>query len=303
MRNIRRHLRQGNYSYKQKSHYSGARQVYRRNPQDSKIRSEGWDGTYILVDAETNYRVEKGTIVKSFRDEDYQLDGGRAPHKVSSSGKIWVTPVEGSGQEEYYPSVFSLKWLRVNPRSKWKKRSRYARRLNPIKYCNCAGCGNLLINKDAPFSTAGERVRGKIHGRPYCSSCLDEGSGRFPKQRRVKHLSRGRGWRYNPAVPIDLDPTRLIAFKRRHNIDPTRLTAFKRRRNIDPTRLTAFKKRHNVDPTRLTAFRRNPYRRNPDPDGKPWGPQLYNPLMDNNRKFKNEGHYKKMISKLRRNPW
>jgi len=51
--------------------------------------------------------------------------------------------------------------------------------------------------------------------------------------------------------------------------------------------------------------RRNPggYRRNPDPDGKPWGPQLYNPLTDNNRKYKNEGHYKRMISKLRRNPW
>ena len=45
------------------------------------------------------------------------------------------------------------------------------------------------------------------------------------------------------------------------------------------------------------------YRRNPCPEGKPWGPQLYNPLTDDNNKFKNERHYKRMISKLRRNPW
>jgi hypothetical protein len=99
---------------------------------------------------------------------------------------------------------------------------------------------------------------------------------------------------------------RLTALRRRRNIDPMRLTAFRRRRNIDPMRLTAFRRqRRNIDPTRLTAFRRNPtrYRRNPCPEGRPWGPKLYNPLKDTNNKFKNERHYTRMISKLRRNPW
>lgn len=42
---------------------------------------------------------------------------------------------------------------------------------------------------------------------------------------------------------------------------------------------------------------------NPDPNGKPWGPKLYNPLDDDNHPFKNESHYTSIISKLyRRNP-
>lgn len=44
-------------------------------------------------------------------------------------------------------------------------------------------------------------------------------------------------------------------------------------------------------------------RRNPDPDGNPWGPTLYNPLVDTQHPFKDESHYNEMISKLRRNPY
>ena len=144
---------------------------------------------------------------------------------------------------------------------------------------------------------------------------------------RSRGFSRRRGssWGRGASFRRNIDPTLLIAFNRRgrrynprrHNLDPTRLTALRRRnRAIDPTRLTAFgrsrrnhrsHRRHNMDLTRLTAFgrRRNPggYRRNPDPEGNPWGPKLYNPLEDTNNKFKNERHYTKMISKLRRNPW
>ena len=133
--------------------------------------------------------------------------------------------------------------------------------------------------------------------------------------------------RRNPRSRRNLDPTRLVSFRHRRNLDPSMFTAFNqrqrshRRHNIDPTRLIAFnrrgrgrsRRRHNIDPRRPAAFghyRRNPsaissgrYRRNPDPSGNPWGPKLYNPLVDTENKFKNERHYTKMISKLRRNPW
>ena len=104
----------------------------------------------------------------------------------------------------------------------------------------------------------------------------------------------------------NVDVGRLSAFRRRgrlrrSNIDVDRLSAFRRRRrrsNIDVTRLSAFRhRRNNVDVGRLSAFRKNP-----DPEGRPWGPELYNPLKDKNHKFKDDSHYVKLISKLRRNP-
>jgi hypothetical protein len=176
---------------------------------------------------------------------------------------------------------------------------------------DCTSCGVTQWH--------GDQITYNDEGEVTCRACW---LNRSPRGRR-RNLDPTRLTAFRRNVePEDIDPSRLLAFGRRRNLfDPSRLTSFRRRRNLDPTRLTAFRhniepedidparliafRRHNsIDPTRLTAFRRNPgYRRNPDPDGKPWGPQLYNPLQDNNRKFKNEGHYKKMIAKLRRNPW
>ena len=87
---------------------------YRRNPE--KIKSEGWDGAYVLVKEDDNYRVEKGTAVEDFRGDTDTLQGGRAPHKASSQGKIWVG-AQSSSVSEYYPSVFGLKWLKIHARN------------------------------------------------------------------------------------------------------------------------------------------------------------------------------------------
>jgi len=78
----------------------------------------------------------------------------------------------------------------------------------------------------------------------------------------------------------------------------TRSSGLSRRRNsLDPGRLLSFRRR-NVDFDRLSSFRRNP-----DPEGNPWGPSLYDPLADKNNKFKDESHYKNVISKLyKKNP-
>ena len=73
------------------------------------------------------------------------------------------------------------------------------------------------------------------------------------------------------------------------------------RRNLDVNRLSAFRRRRNTGDLELERL--SSFRRNPDPDGKPWGPTLYDPLEDKTNKFKDETHYKKVLAKLyRRNP-
>ena len=42
-------------------------------------------------------------------------------------------------------------------------------------------------------------------------------------------------------------------------------------------------------------------RRNPDPDGNPWGPSLYNPLEDDHHQFKDDSIYRHIASRFRRN--
>jgi hypothetical protein len=76
-----------------------------------KIKSKGWDGMYILVDAKSSYRIETGQKVKH-DGSTYTVTGGRAPHKPSSQGKLWVKENVGMGGE-IYPSVAGLKWLKI----------------------------------------------------------------------------------------------------------------------------------------------------------------------------------------------
>lgn len=58
--------------------------------------------------------VNKKTVYRTFRDEAgmgraWQVTGGRAPHKPSSQGKVWVEDWAGFSME-YYPSVFNMTW-------------------------------------------------------------------------------------------------------------------------------------------------------------------------------------------------
>jgi len=77
-------------------------------------------------------------------------------------------------------------------------------------------------------------------------------------------------------------------------------------------RLPRFRRRHKIARRRNGGLssrlhwirRRSRYRRNPDPYGKPWGPDLYNPLNDGEHPFKNESEYRKVIRPLyRKNPY
>jgi len=54
------------------------------------------DGTPVCV----------GETLTTHRDETYVIEGGRPPHKPSSTGRVWV---EGGG--EFFPTVFNIKWV------------------------------------------------------------------------------------------------------------------------------------------------------------------------------------------------
>ena len=62
-----------------------------------------------LINEKTGKEVVKGDKVISFRNEEYILDSFTEPHKVSSTGKVYVTPVGDGMRRGLYPSVFGLK--------------------------------------------------------------------------------------------------------------------------------------------------------------------------------------------------
>lgn len=71
------------------------------------IEKDGWK----LVNKDGK-PVEVGTKVKSVNhDMTYSVAGGTPPHKVGSSGRIWVKTAEGKSLE-YFPHVFDMKWVK-----------------------------------------------------------------------------------------------------------------------------------------------------------------------------------------------
>ena len=65
--------------------------------------------TKLVVEA-TKEAVKSGDRVKCFRGETYTLDYYTAPHKLSSSGHVYVLDAQGV-THSYYPSVFGLKFV------------------------------------------------------------------------------------------------------------------------------------------------------------------------------------------------
>jgi len=60
--------------------------------------------------------VGQGFVALSHRGERWRIVGGRAPHKESSSGKVWAMPYPGGYPEsEFFPGVFDLVWVPSTP--------------------------------------------------------------------------------------------------------------------------------------------------------------------------------------------
>ena len=67
-------------------------------------------GEWTLVHERTGKPVYEGETVLDFRGDADTINGGRPPHKPSSSGFVWTDSMRRGG--EFYASVFDLKWVR-----------------------------------------------------------------------------------------------------------------------------------------------------------------------------------------------
>lgn len=110
----------------------------RGNPRKcEEAYDDNWDDReMILVSEKTLKPACIGQRVKSFRGEYATLEGGRAPHKEGSTGKVWVKEAGSTSQREYYPSVYGLAWIpsvNVFPIDKVTQEPRYKLRGNPIR--------------------------------------------------------------------------------------------------------------------------------------------------------------------------
>lgn len=82
----------------------------------ASIDSTGWDGrVYTLCHYGTIVPVKQSARVVAKGGEVWRLEGGRAPHKPGSEGKVWVGRPTGAGQAQFYPIVFGLKWVVLSP--------------------------------------------------------------------------------------------------------------------------------------------------------------------------------------------
>lgn len=58
--------------------------------------------------------AEAGDTLTSLSGGSYVLSGASAPHKPSSTGRVYVEEEAGGMSREFFPSVFNLAWKRLN---------------------------------------------------------------------------------------------------------------------------------------------------------------------------------------------
>ena len=67
-----------------------------------------------LINKTTGQPVKTGDIVQDSTGQRWVLEGGREPHKPSSSGFVWVRSIDGRGlSREFYPFVIGAEWVNV----------------------------------------------------------------------------------------------------------------------------------------------------------------------------------------------
>jgi hypothetical protein len=72
------------------------------------MKSQGWDGEYTLVEEKNETPVSKGAVFSPGT-----IEGGKAPHKPSSTGSVYLKPDGDRHHHQYYPSVIGAKWKKV----------------------------------------------------------------------------------------------------------------------------------------------------------------------------------------------
>lgn len=73
------------------------------------MRNAGWT---LVMDNALQTPVEEGDVLQDSRGAFWTVSSGvgAAPHKPSSTGRIWVQGIDGHSRE-YFPSVFNCKWI------------------------------------------------------------------------------------------------------------------------------------------------------------------------------------------------
>jgi len=64
-----------------------------------------------LIYENTGEPVKAGDLVSAQDGELFRLDFYREPHKPSSTGRVYVTRLDGGRQRELFPSVIGAKWI------------------------------------------------------------------------------------------------------------------------------------------------------------------------------------------------
>jgi len=78
---------------------------YKERPM-GKITSENYDGKLMVLVDKYGKPVHKGDKVKNFRGEIETIWDGQAPHKPSSTGRVYAGPHKAG----VFPGAFNLKW-------------------------------------------------------------------------------------------------------------------------------------------------------------------------------------------------
>ena len=75
---------------------------------NDNIISTGYNGTrWLLIDQTTQRSIRQGDMRPDFRGSRSIIEGGKAPHKPSSTGRVWA---DG---REFFPAVFNCVWVKV----------------------------------------------------------------------------------------------------------------------------------------------------------------------------------------------
>lgn len=75
------------------------------------INSQGIEGMYVLINPQNGTRVALGELFL-LNGKTFKIEGGRAPHKQGSTGRIWVREIgDDMHQQEVFPHVHDLRWV------------------------------------------------------------------------------------------------------------------------------------------------------------------------------------------------
>ena len=87
---------------------------------NKRIESRDFAGELCVLRLNDGTQLFEGDRVKTFRDEIVTVKGGRAPHKPSSEGKVFVDEPGRAFGAEYYAGVIGAQWVRLDETSEEK---------------------------------------------------------------------------------------------------------------------------------------------------------------------------------------